>query len=765
MKKYTSIFQAVALSVILYGIFYFMMPHGKDEKEAPLTAFSTQRAMKIVKSMTVKPHYVGSDNHEVVARYVQDELKKLGLETSIQEGFSLSDWGTLTKSKNILARIKGTANTKALMLLSHYDSAPHSFSNGAGDDASGVATVLEGIRTFLHNKSPHKNDIIILFTDAEELGLNGAALFVTEHPWAKEVGLAINFEARGSSGPGYMLMETTKGNAKMIEGFTKAGVKYPAANSLMYSIYKMLPNDTDLTVFREEGSIQGFNFAFIDNHFNYHTEQDSYEHLSPATLAHQGTNLMPLLQYFSNADLHDLTSGEDKVYFNLPFGLWTYSYFWIIPMLIFSTVLFIYTIYTGIKKKLFSIKGITAGFIPFMTAVIGAGLLTYLGWQLLAYMYSAYADILHGFTYNGHAYIGAFITFTIALCFFLYRSKKTGKTEMERTIAPVFVWILINGFIAFKLKGAAFFIIPVIASLLMLGNYIRTGKSNALLNTVLAIPALVILAPFIKMFPVGLGLKLLFTSSVLTVLCFSILLPLFGAFARKNIWIALFLFISAGLFIKAHLASGYKKGEGKPNSLLYVFNKETNKAYWATYDKSMDEWTKLTMGENPSDVTKVNKDPVYSKYGSSFTYQQEAPLKQLAVPSIEFLHDTITGDMRLIRIRIIPNRRVNRYDIFANEKMDIYDLRANGAKPLGQKTNKLTPGRKKILSYYVVDNIPLELDFAIPKDQVLDMRLWESSFDLLTNPMFNIQPRKDWMIAMPFVLNNAVVIQQEIRQK
>jgi hypothetical protein len=34
----------------------------------------------------------------------------------------------------------------------------------------------------------------------------------------------------------------------------------------MYSIYKMLPNDTDLTVL-ENKSIQGYNFAFIDDHY------------------------------------------------------------------------------------------------------------------------------------------------------------------------------------------------------------------------------------------------------------------------------------------------------------------------------------------------------------------------------------------------------------------------------------------------------------------------------------------------------------------
>ncbi len=43
-----------------------------------------------------------------------------------------------------------------------------------------VATILESLRAFLDSKTAHKNDIIILFSDAEELGLNGAALFVTD---------------------------------------------------------------------------------------------------------------------------------------------------------------------------------------------------------------------------------------------------------------------------------------------------------------------------------------------------------------------------------------------------------------------------------------------------------------------------------------------------------------------------------------------------------------------------------------------------------
>ncbi len=762
MKKNTSLLQTLSLALILYGIFYFMMPQRIDETEAPVKEFSTQRALQQVKNMTVKPHFVGSENHEEVALYVQGELKKMGLETSLQEGFSMTFRGTLTKPKNILARIKGSANSKALLLLAHYDSAPHSFSLGAGDDASGVATVLEGVRAFLQNKTAHKNDIIILFTDAEELGLNGAALFVTQHPWAKEVGLAINFEARGSSGPGYMLMETTKGNAKMIDGFMNAGVKFPTANSLMYSIYKMLPNDTDLTIFREEGGIQGINFAFIDNHFNYHTQQDTYEHLSPTTLAHQGTNLMPLLQYFSNADLQDLTSASDKVYFNIPFKLLSYPFSWIWLMLILSIGLFIWIIYAGIKNKRFSLSEAGRGFIPFSSSLISAGLLTFFGWKLINYIYPAYNDILHGFTYNGHAYIAAFVCLTLAICFFFYNKQKKVHQEMSQSIAPLLIWIIINALIAFKLKGAAFFIIPLFASLIMLGYYVLTGKSNAIVNTVLSIPALVILAPLIKMFPVGLGLKMLAGSAVLTVLCFSLLLPVLGSFSNKNRVASFFMILCLVFLVNAHLSSGYGNGEGKPNSLLYVYDKDDAKAYWTTYDNNMDEWTKSVLGNSPVNAAPLNQESLFSKYGSKFTYMAEAPLKQISGPSIEFLQDTVKDDRRFLKVLIKPNRKVNRYDIFADEKMGISGLKANGVKSLESKSRVFSRKDNKILSYYLAGNDPLEFELTMDKDADLNMHLWESSFDLLLDPVFNIKPRKDWMIAKPFVLNDAVVIRQKI---
>ena len=762
-KNNTSIYSQLVLIALMFGIFFFMMPQSYDQTEAPLSEFSTKRALSIVKEISKKPHFVGSKNHEVIANYLQKELQDLGLETSVQEGFTMTEKGTLVKSKNIVARLKGSKNNKALLLLSHYDSAPHSYSKGASDDASGIATILESIRAFLHNKTPHKNDIIILFTDAEELGLNGAALFVTQHKLAKEVGLVLNFEARGSSGPSYMLMETNDGNAKMVDAFQDGNVSYPVSNSLMYSIYKMLPNDTDLTVFREEGKIQGFNFAFIDSHFNYHTAQDNYENLDPETLAHQGSYLFPLLNYFSNADLTDFNSTDNKVYFNVPFQFVSYPFSWIATMLILAFVLFMLFVFVGLGKRALHLDEIIKGFVPLFGSLVTAGLVTYLGWKILLSFYPQYNDILHGFTYNGHDYIYAFVSLTLAICFLFYQNNGKRNPEMDQMVAPLFVWLLINLGIAIKLQGAGFLIIPVIASSLMLGFYILTQKSSWVLNCLLAIPTLIILVPFIQMFPVGLGLKILFGSAILTVLTFTLLLTVFGAYAKKGIWAIVFILVSIGFFIKAHQFSNYTNEKAKPNSLVYILDADANKANWATYDSYLDEWTKIYLGENPKSATALNSNKLYSKYGSQYTFMTEAPLKKIPKPTIEFLRNTVKGNQHFYKIRITSNRSVNRYDIFVNNDIQINNLKANGVQSIDFKSNITTKTKGKMLTYYVVDNLPLELEFSTLNSQNLDLNLVESSFDLLANSLLKMTQRKPGMIPMPFVLNDAIIIKQKIK--
>ncbi|MFT5893128.1 MAG: hypothetical protein ACI9Y7_003247, partial [Dokdonia sp.] len=319
MKRIIHIFSIILVIALISVAFNSLLPKEISGLDTPANEFSTARALQHLEVIAKEPHFVGTKAHEDVRDYIVQELKTLGLNPQVQEGFTFDAWrgyGNLVKPQNILARIKGTGDGKALMLVSHYDSAPHSLSHGASDAGSGVVTILESVRAYLASGAKPKNDIIICITDSEELGLNGASLFVDEHPWAKDVALALNFEARGSGGPSNMIVETNGGNANLIKGFMEADVEYPVATSLMYSIYKMLPNDTDSTILREGGDIDGFFFAFIDDHYDYHTVNDTAENLDRNSLEHQGSYLMPLLKYYADADLSTIKSSEDYVYFD-----------------------------------------------------------------------------------------------------------------------------------------------------------------------------------------------------------------------------------------------------------------------------------------------------------------------------------------------------------------------------------------------------------------------------------------------------------------
>ena len=763
-EKYNWFYSLLLIGGVFFIMFYFMMPQTYEAFEnVNLSEFSTKRALLTVKEISKKPHYVGSKNHEIVANYLQKKLLKLGLKPTVQEGFTMTEKGVLVKSKNIMAVIKGTENNSALLLLSHYDSAPHSVSNGASDDAAGIATILEGIRTFLHNKTKHKNDIVILFTDSEEVGLNGAALFVTKHKLAKKIGLALNFEARGTSGPSYMLMETTNGNAKMVEAFKAANTKYPVSNSLMYSIYKLLPNDTDLTVFREKSGIQGFNFAFIDSQFNYHTSEDRYENLNPNSLKHQGSYLIPLLNYFSSESLTTLKSENNKVYFTVPFGFISYSFGWNYPLVILALFLLIIVVFLGIGKHLLQLDELIKSIARLIITLILVGAVSYLFWKLIVNIYPEYNEILHGFTYNGKDYIVAFISLSIALCFLLYQNTGKRNPEMNHLVASLLVWFIINICIVVKLEGAGFLVIPLLSSTLMLGFYVITQKSNWIINSLLAIPTLIILVPFIQMFPVGLGLKIIYGSSIITALTFTLLLPIFGAFPQKKIWASLFFLVFMFYLSKAHISSGFDNKKPKPNSLTYILDNDTKNANWATYDITLDEWTKSYLNGSTKKPTQSNSLKFYSKYGSNFTFISKAPVIKIKPPTVEFIKDKIVNNIHFYKIKITPNRKVNRYDVFVNSRAVITNLRANGVKPIAFKSNILSETSSKLVTYYVVDNLPLELEFSTSSSEKLDMELVESSFDLMSNPLLKMRQRESWMISKPFVLNDAIIIKQKIK--
>lgn len=756
MKRTLSLLSIILLAIAVYWRVSYLTPATVSDATTPLTEFSSTRALSHIRAISEKPHFVGSDDHKNVKAYLVNQLRDLGLEPEIQEGTVNGYRNSLIQASNVIARIPGAGPGPALVLMSHYDSNPHS-SLGASDAGSGVAVILEGIRAYLQSGKTPVNDIIILFTDGEELGLLGAKLFVERSPYAKNTGLVLNFEARGSGGPGIMLIETNRGNRSLIESFTDAKVPYPLSNSLFYSIYKILPNDTDLTVFRQEADINGFNFAFIGDHFDYHTALDNYERLDRRTLEHQGSYLMPLLTHYTSQPVSTLRSEEDMVFFDFPFlGMVSYPFAYIFPLLAIAILAFAGLTLYGFKKQRINLKAILKGFLPILAALISGGILSYLAWPLLKQLYPMYTDMLHGFTYNGYLYIAAVAFLTLAICFRSYAFFK--RTEAASLMfAPLLLWILLSSLMAFYLEGASFFVITTGFNLLAWWVMIRQKEPNPLLMLLLIIPALWMYSPMIRLFPVALGLKMLVGASLLTTLTFGATLPVLAYTGSKKSWSWLFLLLCVGCFTGAHLQSSPSEDRPHPSSLIYLQDEDSGKAYLATYNRVITPWLRSNIGEvNTNDLM---GSVFSSKYHTPLSYSKEIPSVGIIPPAIEKTGDTVINGNRQIKLKLTPGRKTHRLEVFLRGG-SLEQAMVNGEK---LTLNDPGSGVSRLFTHYITNDAPTEIRFNIPPDSERELIIYEASNDLLTNPALNIDERPGDEIPMPFILNDAVITKTTVK--
>lgn len=297
--------------------------------DAPADEFSVARAFASLRRVLgdEAPHPLGSLAHARVRGRIVAELGALDLQPSIEESFVAGKGGVAAVVGNIVAVVPGVSEGPGVLLCAHYDSV--AAGPGAGDDGSGVACLLEIARALVER--PPARAVTLLFTDGEEAGLLGAEAFVERHEVAREFLAVVNLEARGTEGPCYFF-ETSPGNSEIVGAYGRS-VEHPCASSVTYEVYKRMPNDTDLTVFKREG-LAAANFAFIGGLRRYHTPRDDLAHLSPDSVQHQGEQALALVRALA---LHGRspTADGDAVYADL-LGLvllrWPQS--WAIPLAI-----------------------------------------------------------------------------------------------------------------------------------------------------------------------------------------------------------------------------------------------------------------------------------------------------------------------------------------------------------------------------------------------------------------------------------------------
>jgi hypothetical protein len=295
-----------AMLAAILGVLLLRMPGPAPLPEtAPPSSFSAERAITFEREILGGdvPHPVGTAAHDAVRERLASRFRALGYDVTIRQAFACSPFVTCAPVANVIARVPGDTRPDALVLAAHYDSVPAG--PGVTDDGIGIAALVETARALRNER--FRNPIVYLVTDAEEVALLGAEGFVADPASLRGTAAVIDVEARGTNGPSF-LFETSRQNAWLARVIAHS-LPRPATSSLYYDIYELLPNDTDLTVFKRAG-FAGVGFGNIGRPIHYHTPLDNFANATPSTLQHHGDHVLAMARALAAADLRQTSSGN-----------------------------------------------------------------------------------------------------------------------------------------------------------------------------------------------------------------------------------------------------------------------------------------------------------------------------------------------------------------------------------------------------------------------------------------------------------------------
>src|SRR2546423_12480346 len=596
------------------------------------TVFSAQRAMRHVEQMAQRPHPMGSADHDRVRDYIVAQLSALGLRPQIQQTTAI---GTRDRDagrvQNILARLPGSSpNGKSALVMAHYDGVEAG--PAASDDGAGCAALLETLRALRARKRPLANDIIALFTDGEEAGLLGAAAFVREHPWAKEVAVVLNFEARGTSGRSFMF-ETGSGNLDVARALRSASDA--TAGSVYATIYRALPNDTDLS---EVAVLDrpALNFAFADGVERYHTSHDDVAHLNPGSLQHHGSQMLAMARAFGTEPLPRPRTG-DGTFFDLPFiGLVVYPQGLEIPLTIFALAL----VGTLVVRDR---RGVAAGVVATVVALAVSG-----GVALVV------GKMLHGPGVWSGLNATAIVLFAVSVAAACYSVAKRWSPSPTRGlhVGALVVWLMLALALAVRVPGASYlFIWP----LLFAASAALLTRGREVANWAAAIVTLLILVGFtygVSVVMLGVAGTGAIALSVVASLVTLLLAPQLELVAGNAHWSGAPWLAAAGVGCLAIAAPTIHPSSDQPlrTALVYAENADSSDAWLGVLDGSTDAWTRDAIGERTADPIPTWTARL-SEYGARLSGRrvQRVPL---GTPSATLIRDTLINGVRRVTLRV-----------------------------------------------------------------------------------------------------------------
>ncbi|WP_369133991.1 M28 family peptidase [Modestobacter sp. I12A-02662] len=369
---------AVLLLVAVVSVLA-LLPAAPREAGAPPGEFSAARALDQLGEVATAPRPVGSAEHARVRGHLLAVLGDLGWRTEVHEGVGVTDFGEagtvpVAVVRNVVATLPGTDHTGTVLLAAHYDTVAGS--PGAGDDGLGMGVLLEVARALTAADAP-RNDVVLLFTDAEEAGLLGAEAFARDRSSALGPTVVLNHEARGARGAP-MTFRTTSPNGPLLEALARApGAQ---AESLSEAVFEALPNGSDFTHFAAAG-MHVLDTAIAAGGAHYHSPVDDLEHLSAASLQQMGEDSLAVTGQFAAADLTAVTDGDEQIVTTLPWGLLRYPQDLEVPLALAPLVLAAALVALRRRRRALPLPRTALGGVVAVLALAAAGLAGWGVWQ------------------------------------------------------------------------------------------------------------------------------------------------------------------------------------------------------------------------------------------------------------------------------------------------------------------------------------------------------------------------------------------------
>lgn len=252
--------------------------------------------VRILSADEMEGRDTGSPGGERARAYIVSRLEAIGAQAPpfgrlqpFQASGRTAEGVKAFSGVNIVGLIPGTrVPDRYIVVTAHYDHVGVSggqIYNGADDNASGVATMLEMARRL--KADPPEHSVLIVALDGEERGLLGAREFVRAPPVPlSSISLNLNFDmtARAET-DGHLWVTGTYQNPQLRPILEAVAPQGPAS----FAFGKDTPQDTgennwvdasDHGAFHEAGV--PFLYMGVDYHPDYHRPSDDFERITPA---------------------------------------------------------------------------------------------------------------------------------------------------------------------------------------------------------------------------------------------------------------------------------------------------------------------------------------------------------------------------------------------------------------------------------------------------------------------------------------------------